>query len=120
MFRARAHGNGSTHKACETGNAHQQAQLPGGGERSRVLEDPGEATMGQQLDRLGDAHGKLAAFLNRAQVIFVQLAGAQRVPEQIGGGDRILNGEIDSDPAGRHGRHHRYREGRGGANAAND
>ena len=60
--------------------------------------------MGACQNALGDAHWKLPSFLNLGKVFVAYGSFAQRLGEQVGGGDGVLNGEVDADAScGRHG-----------------
>lgn len=60
--------------------------------------------MSKRLNSLRDARGEFTATLDSREIVLAEIAAQQRFGEDVGGGDRILNGEIDSDSAGgRHG-----------------
>src|SRR5260370_2486402 len=70
-------------------------------ERSPLERARDVAIVYEKLEALRDAGRKIAARLHLAQVILGEPALAQRRRENICGGDRVLNREIDADAAHR-------------------
>jgi hypothetical protein len=55
----------------------------------------------QELEALRQTPRKIATYLYLAQMIIGEPAFAQRHTENIGGGDRVLNREVDADASHR-------------------
>ncbi len=78
-------------------------------EKWRVLwfgvgEDAVDEAVGEDLDALGVADGGFAVVLEGEEVVEGQRAGAKGIGEAVGGGDGVLDGDVDADAAdGGHG-----------------
>ena len=69
-----------------------------------VVECLVDDAVGEGLDALGAADGLDAVLLDPLEVVVGEGVGAERVGEDVGGGDGVLQGDVDADAAdGRHG-----------------
>lgn len=66
-----------------------------------MAEGANQKTVDGDLKRLGDAGGEFASALNVGESKAGHDAGFERGREDAGGGDGILNGEVDADAADR-------------------
>ena len=96
-----------THQPCrevlESRDAGDDPQSERRSDWTRVLENSAEHFVGERLQPLRSADGGLAVGLDVAQVPVGEGAAAQWFAEDVGGGDSILQGDVDADAA--HGRH---------------
>ena len=54
-----------------------------------------------ELEPLREAHGECSARLDRAEVVVAHGTGLERRDQAVGGGDCVLDGEVDADAADR-------------------
>jgi hypothetical protein len=91
-------------EALEAGDAGGDAEKQGWFEWAFVAEGFVHDAVGEGLDALGAEDGGSAMLLDPLEVVVGEIVGAERVGEDIGGGDRILKRDVDADAAdGGHG-----------------
>jgi hypothetical protein len=99
-----AHADEASGEVFEAWDAGGDAE----GERRRdwagVLEGAGEDAVSEDLHALGVADGALAVVLDASQIVHGGAVAEQGFREDVGGGDCILEGDVDAYAAdGRHG-----------------
>jgi len=73
-------------------------------DRAGALKGAGEDAVGENLYSLGVTHGRFAVMLDALQIMYGGAAGEEAFGEDIGGGDCVLQGDVDADAAdGGHG-----------------
>src|SRR5437773_2319184 len=91
-------------QAAEPGEARQQPHRRWGPQGTPALQHaPHDPVLDEHLDPLGHARGPLAAALHAREILGAHPSLAQRRRQQVGGGHRVLDREVDADAAdGRH------------------
>ena len=92
MFGTNADSHSVTQGAVYAGNTHGEAQLPGCFDGSGIRKYACKCPVNCDLRRLSSAGGKLAALLDPGEIGFRQTPIFQRLGEEIGGRDGILDG----------------------------
>ncbi len=88
----------------EAGDAGEDAQGEWGLHGALVVEGLVRDAVSDDLDALSAADGFDAALLDPLEVVVGEGVGAERVGEDVGGCDGVLQGDVDADAAdGRHG-----------------
>ena len=103
VFRQNTNPDYVRHRLSHARNAGNGLELPRRLRRTRIVEYVLQHTVGADLEKLRGARGELAALLNAGQRSLGYAALAQRIGQQVRGRDRILDCQIDADPA--HWRH---------------
>jgi hypothetical protein len=89
-----------THRgeALDQPKYQRRRELPGAvPDRTAVESALYDAILDQELEALREARRKIAGRLHLAQMVIGEPAFTQRRVENIGGGDRVLNSEVDAD-----------------------
>ena len=84
-----------------SGYLYRGLQLPRRSCRTGILKYLLECLVREDLHCLRDAGRKLAALLDLCQPPFRDPSFAQRIGQQVCGGNRILNRQVDTDSSGR-------------------
>ena len=99
VLRLDAHSDEASDELRDAGNVGEDAQgqrrCDGGG----APEDAPEDAMGEDLYTLCVADGVLTVVLDGVEIVFGEGAGAQGFCEEVGGGDGVLQGDVDTDAA---------------------
>ena len=104
MLRLQSHADEASGEILEAGNAGDDAKCEWRGDGAGALEGAGEDAVGEDLHSLGVAHGAFAVVLDAAQIVHGGGAAEQGFGEEVGGGDCVLQGDVDADAAdGGHG-----------------
>ena len=104
MLGLEAHADEAGSEVAEARHAGDHAERQWRGEGATAVEDGVEHTVGEELHFLGFAHGGFAIVLNGAEVVHGGTAGEEGLGEDVGGGDCVLHGDVDTDAAdGGHG-----------------
>ena len=105
VFGAEAETDDAGGKAAQIGEASEHFERPGRRDGLRAIQHAANhAILYEDLQRLRGARWKSSALLDSEQVILSEHAVEELGRQDIGGGDGILNREIDSHAAdGRHG-----------------
>ena len=105
VFGAEAEADEAGGDAAEEGPAVEETEGPSGSERFGTAEDAGDdVVLDDELKTLGGVRGKCSAPLDGFEIPCGESSVAKPRGEDVGGGDGILNREIDADTAnGRHG-----------------
>ena len=104
VLRLQAESDETGGEALEAGDVGEDAQRERHRDRAGVAEDAVEDAVGEDLERLGAANGLFAVVLDLLQMMQRERVGLEGFGEDVGGGDRVLQGDVDADAAdGRHG-----------------
>ena len=101
MFGLEAYAYEAAGEALEARKAGGEAEKQGWFQRAFVVEDFVHDAVGEGLDALGAEHGFSAALLDPLEVVVGEGVGAEGAGEDVGGGDRVLQGDVDADAADR-------------------
>ncbi len=104
MIGAETHANDAGRNSAKRRKQVQQSELPWQLERFGAAEHaPNDSILNRDLQSLRGDSGKRTAFLNGPKVFGRRHPDSKFRTENVGGGDGVLNGEIDSNAAdGRH------------------
>ena len=104
MLGLEAHANEACGEIAKAGHACDNAKRKWRGEGAVAVEDGVEQAVGEELHFLGFAHGRFTIVLNGAEIVDGGTAGEKALGEDVGGGDCVLQGDVDADAAdGGHG-----------------
>src|SRR5258708_5262016 len=96
-----AHADEASGEVLEAGNLCDDAEREGWGDGAGALKGAGEDAVGEDLYSLCVSHGAFAVVLDSLQVVYGGAAGEDGFGEDVGGGDRVLEGYVDADAADR-------------------
>ena len=104
VFGPEAHADDAAGELLEAGDAGEDAERERSIEGPGIVQDAVDDLVGAGLQALRAQDGGLALGLNRVEMVAGEGAGAEWISEEVGGGDGVLDREVDADAAdGRHG-----------------
>jgi len=104
VFRLESKADESTGEVLKTGDAGGKAEGERGLHRAFLLQGPVKHSVGEGLDSLGAEDGGSAVVLHLLEMMSSQAMNSERVSQDIGRGDSVLQGDVDADAAdGGHG-----------------
>src|SRR5579875_1981137 len=101
MLRPEADSDQASHEPLHARNTHKKLELPGRGQRPRVIEDTRQRQMRLALHLLNHTHRKLASSLYAGKHAVYWMIPEQGRYENARCGNRILYSDINAYSSGR-------------------
>lgn len=101
VFRLNPHADKASREVFEAWDSGHNTEYQWSVYSSRIVQDPIENTMGEDLECLRSAHRFLSMMLDLLQAVGCQGVGTQRFRQDVGGCNGILQRDVDSDASNR-------------------